>query len=544
MIPLTILSGFYYYTSKNSLFNNVYKELKWSSGGITTAIEEHFADTGRNLLIASKNTAFNMYYLDPGHRSKWTGEQQRLLRYLRSLYPEMIDEACFIDQSGQEISRIVFDRIALEKELSSEEDRASFFKEAFQMNEGAVLQDTPVISEDTKRWVLPNATPIIVNGEKAAILHFEVTMTYFQSLLKRFVNPTRGYAFILNDRGEFMAHTLLNLSETGAFPAAVTADTPVALRDIYKRMTLGESGIEEFTAGGKDYYMIFASVKSGYIKGKNNNRWNVGYVIPGDRIYVEVAMIRNNVLTVAITFALVAILAYIAGNHVTAPLRELAIATGKLAAGEMPRLDIKRDDELGRLSRSFNVMVEAIKRRDEALRDLAITDGLTGLYNQRHFKSELEREVKAALRFNRPLSLIFADVDYFKHYNDRNGHTQGDLALKRIAEVFAKGTRDVDIAARYGGEEFVVILPQTDAVGALKVAERLCRLVREETIPFEEDQPNKDLTISVGVATFPDAATDALSLIKAADKAAYKAKEQGRNNVATAAPLIGKDEAG
>ncbi len=530
VVPLAATSIFFYYTAKDALFKNVFKELKWNADEISGIVESHFSDTGKDLLIASQNTAFNMYFMDPSNKAKWVKEQQGTLKYLRTVYPDVLDEACFIDASGREVSRIVFDELAHEHELSSEEDRSEFFKGAFLLEKGEVFQGRPMISEDTKRWVLPNATPIMANGKKAAILHFEVTMTYFQRLLKSLINPDRGFGFILNDEGAFMAHTRLDISEKNPFPTAITPGLPPALESIYRRMMNAESGIEEFTEGGKDYYAIFRPINTAYHKGRNENRWSLAYVIPSERVYVELAILKYNAIVLASTVLFIMVLAYAIGNYVTKPIRELAGATKRVAGGEMPRVDVKRDDEIGQLSESFNIMVEAVKRRDEALKSLATTDGLTGLFNHRYFKSELERHVKAAQRFSRPLSLIIADIDYFKHYNDRNGHSQGDVALKAVASVFMRSVREVDIAARYGGEEFVVILPETPLEGALIAAERIRKKVEEEPVANEETQPNGRLTVSVGVAILKEG-DDMIKLIEAADKALYAAKEEGRNRV-------------
>lgn len=528
--PLAATSIFFYYTAKDALFKNVFKELKWNADEISHIVESHFSEAGKDLLIASRNTAFNMYFVDPANRMKWVKEQQNTLKYLRAVYPDILDEACFIDTSGQEVSRIVFDEIANEHELSSEEYRSEFFKGAFLLEEGEVFQGRPMISEDTKRWVLPNATPIMANGKKAAILHFEVTMTYFQRLLKSLINPDRGYGFILNDEGAFMAHTRLDISEKDPFPMAITPGVPPALESIYRRMMNSESGIEEFIEGGKSYYVIFRPIDTAYHKGRNENRWSLAYVIPSERVYVEFAILKYNMIVLASTVLFIMVLAYAVGNYVTKPIRELAGATRKVAGGEMPRVDVKRDDEIGQLSESFNVMVEAVKRRDEALKSLATIDGLTGLFNHRYLKSELDRHVKAAQRFSRPLSLIIADIDYFKHYNDRNGHSQGDAALKAVASVFMRSVREVDIAARYGGEEFVVILPETPFESALVAAERIRKKVEEEPVANEETQPNGKITVSIGVATLKEG-DDMIKLIEAADKALYAAKEEGRNRV-------------
>lgn len=531
VIPLAATSIFFYYTAKDSLFKNVFKELKWSLEDVAGLVEDYFEQSQKDLLVASQNTAFSMYFLDPAGRARWVKEQQKALKYLRVIYPDMLDEACFIEASGKEVSRIVFDDVSHSHALSSDEGRSEFFVKSFLVKEGQVFQGRPVISEDTHRWVLPNATPVVVNGRKEAILHFEVTLTYFQRLLKKHINPDKGIAFILDSEGRFIAHTALDISETEPFPKAAAASTPESLKSVYARMIKGESGMENFSSGGKDYYIIFKPVEVSYQNGVNENRWSLGYIIPSDRIYVELDILKYNMAALALTVLIVMVLAYIAGNYVTRPIRRLASATNSVTAGEMPNITVDRQDELGTLSRSFNAMVESIRRRDEALKAMAATDGLTGLYNFRYFKGELEKAVKSAARFGRPVSLIMADVDWFKHYNDKNGHAAGDQCLKKVAEVFMKNAREVDISARYGGEEFAVILPETPFEGALTLAERLRVKVEEEIMPFEALQPGGAVTLSLGVASYPGDATDAQSLIEAADKALYKAKEGGRNMV-------------
>jgi diguanylate cyclase (GGDEF)-like protein len=162
---------------------------------------------------------------------------------------------------------------------------------------------------------------------------------------------------------------------------------------------------------------------------------------------------------------------------------------------------------------------------------MAITDGLTGLYNHRFFIARLTEEIKRVDRYDRPLSLIIMDIDYFKHYNDRHGHQGGDEILRGVASLIIKTIRSADIAARYGGEEFVVILPETGKEQAVKMAERTRGVI--ENYPFQkrETQPGGRLTVSVGVATFKDDATNADELVKKADDALYRAKEGGRNRV-------------
>ncbi|MBI3752465.1 MAG: diguanylate cyclase [Deltaproteobacteria bacterium] len=165
---------------------------------------------------------------------------------------------------------------------------------------------------------------------------------------------------------------------------------------------------------------------------------------------------------------------------------------------------------------------------------MAITDGLTGLYNHRYFVARLKEEIKRAGRYDRPLSLIIMDIDYFKQYNDTHGHQAGDEILRKVADIITQEVRNSDIAARYGGEEFVVISSETGKGQAVQMAERIRKVIEDYQFPHEETQPGGRLTISLGAAAFKADAANADELIKKADDALYRAKESGRNRVAAA----------
>ena len=161
----------------------------------------------------------------------------------------------------------------------------------------------------------------------------------------------------------------------------------------------------------------------------------------------------------------------------------------------------------------------------------AITDGLTGLFNYRHFQTILEREYKRASRYHRAISLIMIDIDHFKKYNDTNGHLQGDETLRNVAALIKNSCRDVDFAVRYGGEEFAVLLPETSVDEALSIAERLRQSIEEYPFVNREKQPNQCLTISLGIANYPTDANSILELLDHADAALYQAKRSTRNCV-------------
>ncbi len=164
-------------------------------------------------------------------------------------------------------------------------------------------------------------------------------------------------------------------------------------------------------------------------------------------------------------------------------------------------------------------------------KELSITDELTGLFNRRHFNERFEREVQRARRYSRPLTVLMIDIDYFKNFNDVNGHLMGDEILKRVAHTLESNIRKADLLARYGGEEFVIILPEIDKNHALRVAEKLRSTIEEKRFPKQETQPNGNLTISLGLASFPEDSTDARELVDLADRALYRAKAEGRNRV-------------
>jgi diguanylate cyclase (GGDEF)-like protein len=162
---------------------------------------------------------------------------------------------------------------------------------------------------------------------------------------------------------------------------------------------------------------------------------------------------------------------------------------------------------------------------------LALTDGLTGLYNHKHFQERLNEEFQRLKRIPQTLSLMLIDIDYFKKINDTYGHPAGDIVLNRIAQFLKKTLRGIDIIARYGGEEFAAVLMGTDRSGAKKMAERLRTSVMDN--PFIIDEDRLSVTVSIGVATHPNDAETKEDLISRADQALYFAKESGRNRVCT-----------
>ncbi len=165
----------------------------------------------------------------------------------------------------------------------------------------------------------------------------------------------------------------------------------------------------------------------------------------------------------------------------------------------------------------------------KTVQELAIVDGLTGVYVRRHFLERYDEELKRSKRHRFNLSFFMVDIDNFKRYNDKYGHPAGDVALHEVAEILKNSIRKVDLVCRYGGEEFALILPQTDKEGALQVAERI-RWAADNHRFRVYDRMTR-VTVSIGVATFPEDAKKMDELTDRADEAMYRAKQKGRNRV-------------
>ena len=213
------------------------------------------------------------------------------------------------------------------------------------------------------------------------------------------------------------------------------------------------------------------------------------------------------------------------------PLERLAGAAAKVAAGDLSvELPSAGRGEVGLLTQVFKNLLMRLREREGQgeLERLSVTDALTGLYNRRHLMGTLANEVQRSRRLRRTFSVLLADVDHFKQYNDTHGHLGGDAALVKVAEILRKMTRGVDSVARYGGEEFVVMLIEAPIATAAAVGERI-----RARVAAEEFSGGK-MTVSVGAAEYPTHGDTPEELIASADAAMYEAKGGGRDRVVVA----------
>lgn len=257
---------------------------------------------------------------------------------------------------------------------------------------------------------------------------------------------------------------------------------------------------------------------------------------------------RLAITSVALFLILGTILFFGLDRLVVRPVRTLQQAVRRMGEGHLStRVPPLRGSELGELTNTINRMASALQHEREnlersvaertkelqeanaRLERLAVTDGLTGVFNHRRFQEQLQAEILRSERHKRPMGVLMVDVDFFKKVNDALGHPAGDELLRRLAEVLSADLRQTDLIARYGGEEFAVLLPETSKGEAMQVAERM-RIAVETKINAGTSWPTT-VTVSIGVGTFPEDGKNGEQVLVAADQAMYVAKRQGRNRV-------------
>jgi diguanylate cyclase (GGDEF)-like protein len=240
----------------------------------------------------------------------------------------------------------------------------------------------------------------------------------------------------------------------------------------------------------------------------------------------EIKILTRKILLILCIGSGVAILfAILLAEYIVRPIRHLSRAADELGSGHfnIKKLSTEYNDELGVLARSFYEMAGKLETE-------ICHDALTNLYTRNVFKIRLVEEYARSQRHNSPFAVLMLDVDHFKKVNDTHGHAIGDEVLRHIAANLIGQTRGSDCPARYGGEEFIVLLPETHRRAALHVAEKI--RVRVETDSFLLPDGGKiPLTVSIGIAMFPEDTNDFNQLVDLADQAMYQAKKNGRNSL-------------
>ncbi|PSB35043.1 diguanylate cyclase [Chlorogloea sp. CCALA 695] len=283
-----------------------------------------------------------------------------------------------------------------------------------------------------------------------------------------------------------------------------------AAEGFYKRNSQAVSSLDQL-------YKIFTHIQSA----ENLNQ--AGNVKRKVRAIVVVAFLLGTAVAVVTSTIVI--------RSIVQPLSVLEKGVAHLGNGDFShRINLTNQDELGQLAVAFNLMIGKLEQSQTELKNLATLDELTGVYNRREFNLQLKNELERSGRYDHCFTLLLLDIDFFKKLNDTYGHQAGDLALRSIAALLKQEFRDLDRVSRYGGEEFIVILPETSSATAYSVAERIRQLISTYALSIDENQ-TVNVTISGGLATFPEDGVEAKSLIHCADQALYAAKYSGRNKI-------------
>jgi diguanylate cyclase (GGDEF)-like protein len=189
--------------------------------------------------------------------------------------------------------------------------------------------------------------------------------------------------------------------------------------------------------------------------------------------------------------------------------------------------------QFGRFFANLTALVLNNVQLREALQEQSIRDPLTGLFNRRYMEETLKREMRRVTRQLHPLGIIMIDIDHFKHFNDTYGHNLGDRLLQSLGQFLQSHVRGEDVACRYGGEEFILILPTTSLETAQERAEHLRQEVKRLQVQ-DDDHSSQGITLSLGIAIYPEHGRTMQAALRAADAALYRAKQDGRDRVVVA----------
>ena len=376
------------------------------------------------------------------------------------------------------------------------------------------------------------AVPIHVPSARfLGALTAKLNLSSMDQILRRYAPSDSGRVYLVSAEGEIV---------TGRATGSGTRLTTATMQ----RLTARDGSLATYR--GYDGEHVVGSMRT-----EPTLRWSVVAEAPASLAFQQVTRLRNTMmLLVAGLLVGVGMIAYFLGLFIVRPLHRLAKGAAKVAAGNLDvDLPVLSGGEVGYLTQVFNNMVvrlregrealdaanETLRRKNEELERLSVTDGLTGLYNRRRLMEAVNDEARRSQRLKHTFALLMVDVDHFKKYNDSFGHPAGDTVLARVAAILREATREVDHVARYGGEEFLVMLPETGMPEALDISERIRARIGEEVFH------GRRMTVSIGVAEFPLHGDTPEQVIAAADEALYEAKREGRDRVRRAGLKLVKE---
>ena len=505
LVPALAVTVASHRQSRPSIGDQVAPELRGASAGAAWEIDQWLSDRLRDLRVAATAYAVAENLARMQGSAAAVGRLREYLNSVRERCPDcdallVLDaRGRFVTSSGGRMSGVQFSQ-----------DRLSALRTS-----DALVGDA-YWDAGLGKVALALAVPIRqADGRYVGALLAKTNLRSVADILQRLAPADSGDVYLMNEQGRLILRSRsssADLMRTKVPPATAQAlidreGAPVQ----YKR------------ADGQDVIGTLRRVPA--------LRWAAVVELPRAEVVRRAGGSGSGVgVTLVLLLAGAGLVAYV-GVLLVRPLERLAGAAGKVAAGDLSvELPSAGRGEVGTLTQVFKNLLMRLREREGQgeLERLSVTDALTGLYNRRHLMGTLANEVQRSRRLRRTFSVLLADVDHFKQYNDTHGHLGGDAALVKVAEILRKMTRGVDSVARYGGEEFVVMLIEAPIATAAAVCERI-----RARVAAEEFSGGK-MTVSVGAAEYPTHGDTPEELIASADAAMYEAKSGGRDRVVVA----------
>lgn len=450
---------------------------------------------------------------------------RRLKDYLRSVREKIVDyqELMLLDLEGKIVA-------TSSKQATSVKLPEKWLPRA-QANKHTIGK--PYWDETLQAGVVVITQPIRTANERLlGLLTAKINFRTISKTLKNYAQGEIGELYLITEEG-----TLL------------VSSRPISAKFLETKL-VGSTTRKLFFEEGdpQRYYGHLGEPVVGALKRMSELDWGVVAEKERAKAYAQIVRLRNVTLVLVVGLLLfIGLGAYLLGLTLVRPLDRLTEGASKVAAGDLEvDLPVLSRSEVGYLTEVFNDMVarlrqgreelaainKTLRKKNKELHELSITDSLTGLYNRKHLMETLDKEVARSKRHKHDFVVLVIDIDDFKEYNDTYGHLAGDEVLSRLATVLEESVRSCDYVARYGGEEFILVLPEIGPEDGVKAAERIRKKVVKEN--FAGDGETIQVTVSVGVASYPKDGDDPQSIIRHADTALYKAKESGRNRVVLA----------